>query len=530
MLLVLTAPVRVLAHGGHGDEFQGGGQATQAAGAVKVDAQTQERTGIKVETATRQRLGFGVKATGQIEALPSKRVEVTNPTGGQVIKLFVQPGDSVQAGQPVALLSSPDLVNLRAESLSKRAEAEGDTQQAKADLQLAQDNYSKQQQIAQADIQQAKVALNFAQERYDRDKELSATGALPRRTVLESEAKLAEAKAAFAKAQSQLPVAEATAQLKRAQSGVEVARSRVELSDAGYSARLQQLGATANPDGTVTIVAPISGKVADREVTLGQSSKEAGSKLMTIIDGQAVLATANIYEKDLNQIARGQKVRVTIASLPNRTFTGRIAVIGSVVEGSTRSVPVKAELDNSSGVLKPGMFTEMDVITERTPASVLAVPTSAIVETNDKKKVVFVQNGDSFQPSEVTLGRTAGDLVEITNGLFDGDKIVTQGATQLYTQSLRGGTTAQAKDSPAASTAKPQASGELPWWVMIPIAGVAIAGAFYGGMVWTRKRDRKHSQYASESETVYLAEHSSSGHKDRSVRSEQSKNKSDSLN
>lgn len=524
-LLMLVAPVRVLAHGGHGNEFQSGGQATQAVGAVKVDAQTQQRIGIQIESATRKRLSFGVKATGQIEALPSRQVEVTNPTGGQVIKLFVQPGDTVRAGQPVALLTSPDLANLRAESLTKRAEAEGDTQQAAADLKLAQDNYARQQQIAQAEVQQAKVALSFAQERYDRDQELSASGALPRRTVLESESKLSEAKADFAKAQSRLPVVEATAQLKRAQSEVQVARSRVSLSDAGYSARLRQLGATANSDGTVTITAPISGKVADREVTLGQAAEDAGSKLMTILDGQSVLATGNVYEKDLNQISQGQQVRVTVSGLQNRPFTGRITVVGSVVEGETRVVPVKAELDNSSGVLKPGMFAEMEVLVDRTPTSVLAVPASAIVDTNDKKKVVFVQNGDSFQPSEVTIGRTAGDLVEITDGLFDGDKVVTQGAPQLYTQSLRGSSTAEAEHAELPA-AKPQAV--LPWWAIVPIAGGAIGGAFYAGMLWTRKRDRIASPQVIESKSIYFPEQLSNSHRALPTFPEQSKSKSDS--
>src|SRR4028118_1228399 len=220
-LILLTAPTSVLAHGGHGNEFQGGSEATQATGSIQVDAQTAKRLGIKVEPINPQRLSIGIKATGQIETLPSKKVEVTAPIAGTVVELLVEPGAEVRAGQPVAVLSSPDLVELRVESQEKRAQAQADLQQAQADLTLAQQNYQRYSQIAAADIQQARTELAVAQEQYDRDQELVRGGALPRRQMLESQAHLAEAKTQLTKAASRREVLEAEAQLKRAQSAVE---------------------------------------------------------------------------------------------------------------------------------------------------------------------------------------------------------------------------------------------------------------------------------------------------------------------
>lgn len=490
-LLLLSTPVKVLAHGGHGDEFQGGSQAAQSGEAIQVDGATAKRMGLKVETVKRQRLAFGLQTTGQIEALPSKKVEVTNPTGGKIVQLYVQPGDEVSAGQPVALLTSPELAELRTGSLEKRAEAEGNVKEAEANLRLARENYTQQQKLAEADIQQAQIALDFAQERYEKDKELLARGAIPRRQVLESETKLAEAQAAFAKAGSRLQVAEATAQLRRAQSAVEVAQSRVELSSTTYVTRLKQLGATANADGTITVTAPISGVVADREVTLGQSAQDAGSRLMTIVDGQTVLATANVYEKDLAQVSKGQRVRVTVSGLPNRTFTGRITVVGSVVQSETRVVPVKAELDNSTGLLKPGMFITLELSTDRTPAAVLAIPKTAITEANGKQ-IVYIQNGQNFEPTDVVLGRTDGDLIEVKSGVFEGDQVVTQGAPMLYAQSLRGGSKKadDHNETPAQANANPN-NGLLPWWLMLPIGGAIAGGTFFATIFWANRRNRQ---------------------------------------
>lgn len=484
-------PAGVFAHGGHGDEFKGG--SAQSSGSVQVDAETAQRLGFKVEPVTRQRLAFGVKTTGQIETLPNRQVEVTTPVGGTVLRLLVKPGDAVSAGQPVALMTSPDLAELRTTASDRKVEAIAAVQTAEADLQLARQNLDRQRTIADQEVRQAKSTFDFAQESYAKDQQLAQTGALPRRTALESGTKLAEARANLSKAESRLAVSEAEAQLQRAQSAITLARSRVGLSGQTYATRLRQLGANANEDGTLTISAPISGTVVDRETTTGESGQDAGKKILSIVNGSSVQASGNIYEKDLNQIRVGQSVRIKVSGLPNRTFVGRISVVGSTVQGETRVVPVKAELDNADGALKPGMFAEIEVLTDRTPVAVLAVPKSAIVETNDKRRIVFVQNGNAFQATDVTFGRESGELVEVTNGLFDNDKVVTQRAPQLYTQSLRGDTKAEA-EKPAeapASTAQGVNLSALPWWAMLPVGGAIAAGTFWAGTVWSSRRNRR---------------------------------------
>lgn len=513
---LLTAPISVLAHPGHGDEFHGDSQTAQSVGAVQVDQQTAQRLGLKVEPVSRQPLSFGLKMTGQLEALPNQKVEVTTPVKGTVTKLLVNPGDRVTAGQAVAIMTSPELADLRTTALDRRTEAIAAVQQAEADLRLAQQNLEQQRRIVSTDIQQARTHVNFAQERYEKDQELLTSGAIPRRTFLESETKLAEAKATLAKAESALSVSEAQAQLRRAQAAVEVARSRVALSAETYQTRLRQLGANANSDGTITITAPISGTVADRETTLGESGEDAGKKVMTIVNGRSVQVSANVHEKDINQIQQGQRVRVTVNGIPNRFFTGEINVIGSVVEGETRVVPVKAELNNADGVLKPGMFAELEILTDRTPNALLVVPKTAIVETNNQQTIVFVQNGNAFEPVTVTLGREAGALIEVKDGLFDGDLVVTQGAPLLYTQSLRGGSQQQDHDSPDSAANSQQSAFPLPWWAMISIGSAIAAGTFWAGMVWAKRSDRPSSLTPIENTSVSLdslntASHHTSG-------------------
>lgn len=519
--VLLTTPAAVLAHGGHGEDFQAGSEATGASDSIQVDAQTAKRIGIKVEPVTSQRLAVGIKTTGQIETLPNQKVEVTAPLTSTVIQLLVQPGDAVKKSQPVAVISSPELVQLRVDSEQKRAEAEADLQQAQANLKLAQQNYQRFTQIAAAEIAQAQSQVNFAQEKSDKDRVLLAKGAIPRRTALESQTQLAEAQANFTTASSRRDVLAAEAELKRAQSAVEVAKSRIRLSSTTYQTRLKQLGTRANALGQVTITAPIAGTVADREISQGQSLQDAGGKLMTIVNDTQVFATANIYEKDLDKVKTGQPVSVKVASVPNRTFTGRITRIGSVVEGETRVVPVQAQLDNSSGQLKPGMFAELEVITDRTPKAILAIPSVAVVEANGKQ-VVYVQNGNAFQPVEVTLGQTSGDMVEVKSGLFEGDAIVTQRAPQLYAQSLRGGSKKEAPSADpdgGADEPKPSNQGnpvstpagtQLPWWLAGAAGGLAIGTAAFMAGVRSGRRNKPQLVHTS-TESAYTSEEFSQG-------------------
>ncbi len=494
-LSLLNTPTTVLAGAGHdhsgSSAFQAGGELT---GSVEVDVETAKLLGVKVEPVQRQRLAVGIKTTGQIETLPSQKVEVTTPIQGvKVVELLVEPGALVKKGQPVAVVTSPDLVELRVNSQEKLAQAQADLQQAEADLSLAQQNYHRYQDIAAAEIAQAQSQVEFAQEKYEKDRVLANEGALARRNALESQTQLAEAKAKLTAANSRRDVIAAENQLKRAQAAVSLAKSNINRSSAIYETRLLQLGDRANAKGLITVTAPISGNVVDREVTIGQSFQDAGGKLMTIVDDSRVFATANIYEKDLGKVRTGQPLRMKVASVPNQTFTGRITRIGSVVAGETRVVPVQAEIKNARGQLKPGMFAELEVLTDQKSPAILAIPASAVVDANNKK-LVYVQNGNAFQSVEVELGQTSGDLIEIKSGLFEADSVVTQRAPQLYAQSLKGGSKEEhneQEDSHSEETEAKANSLPLPLWLLSTGGGVTIAiVAFLGGSFWSSRRIR----------------------------------------
>ena len=478
--MLLSLPVAAIAHTGHdhGAEFQPG--TSPPASGIRVDGATADRLGIQVEPVQRRSLSIGIQTTGEVVTQPDQTVMVNAPINGTVVELLVQPGDAVNKGQALARVIAPDLIALRVSSQEDRVGAEAGLRSAQANLTLARRNYERQVAIAATDITAVQQQVTLAQERFEQDRRLAGAGAIARQQLLESESNLATVRSQLTRAESRQPVLEAQAELERSQAALDAAQSHLQLSTATYQTRLQQLNSPATEQGVVTVAAPIAGKVAERPVSLGEAVEEAVTPILSIVNGDRLRVTASVYEKDLGQVAEGQAVRATVDSLPEQVFSGRVVTVGAVVDGATRAVPVTAALDDAS-VLKPGMFAELEILTDRTPEAVLTIPSRALVDA-EGLALVFVQNGETFEPVEVTVGRRAGDQVEIQSGLFEGDQVVVQGALQLYAQSLRGGGEAAAPEAAAPGEADRVPSGfAVPSWGW-GLGGVAIAAtAFYFG-------------------------------------------------
>ncbi|MCC5900202.1 MAG: efflux RND transporter periplasmic adaptor subunit, partial [Phormidium sp. BM_Day4_Bin.17] len=447
--LLLTAPMALLAHPGHdhGAEFESDSpsMAAPSSQGIEVDGDTAQQLGLVVEPVRREFLELGMRATAEIEAEPDRQVSVNAPVNGALVELLVQPGDWVAQGQALAVVEAPELIDLRVRSQQEQTQREAEVRQAQASLTLAQRNYERQQQISQTEIEAAERHVQLTQERYDRDRELAEAGAIPRQQVLQSQSELAQAQHQLSRATGRQDLLEAEADLDRAQAALDAAQSQVLLSSSAYDSRLQQLNSPATAEGRVTVTAPITGTIAKRHVSQGQTVEEAVTPLLDIINGERLLVTADVHERDIGKISTGQGIRATVASEPGEIFQGWVTIIGSAVDRESRTLPVTAELIDRSDILRPGMFAELEILTDRSTERVLTVPSTAIVDANGQE-IVFVQNGDRFEPVEVTTGERAGDRLEIRRGLFDGDQVVVQGALQLYAQSLRGGGTSDTHD------------------------------------------------------------------------------------
>ncbi|OKH47565.1 hypothetical protein NIES2101_23545 [Calothrix sp. HK-06] len=393
-LLVLITANTVLADAGNDDSgaswFNWGNENSS----VNIDTTTAQRLAIKVEPAKKQSFDVGIKTTGKIKILPDQQVDVTAPLASKLVKLLVKPGSKVKKNQPVAVVAYPELLELRVGSIAKQEEALTALQKAQADLRLAAYNFERQQlMLSQAKQETTSSELTSSKKQAKLVQSESEVG----RIFFDLPRELQYFQSGVTEPQTQLKSTqnqeylEALARLKRAQADVEIAQSQIKHSNTTYNNRLRQLGTLANSQGLVTITAPISGTVAERSISLNQPFYSSRDKLMTILNDGRVFAVANIYEKGDSEVKNGQRFKIKMTSLPNKTFEGRITQIGTFVQGETRVVPIQAAVNNLDGSLKPGMITELEVITNKT-ASKLAISSTAIVNVNDEK-LVYVQNG-----------------------------------------------------------------------------------------------------------------------------------------
>jgi cobalt-zinc-cadmium efflux system membrane fusion protein len=181
-----------------------------------------------------------------------------------------------------------------------------------------------------------------------------------------------------------------------------------------------------------SLTSPISGIVVERNATIG-ATVGSDATLFKIIDISRVWIDANVFEKDLERVRRGQEVKVTVPAFPGSTFSGRVTLISSVVDPESRSVKVRTEVPNPEGRLKPDMFANVEIITD-VHRTAISIPQTALLDDGGKK-VVFVVAGSGYEKRAVTVGIQSNDHVEILEGLEAGDKVVVKGNYLLLQQS-----------------------------------------------------------------------------------------------
>jgi Cu(I)/Ag(I) efflux system membrane fusion protein len=149
-----------------------------------------------------------------------------------------------------------------------------------------------------------------------------------------------------------------------------------------------------------------------------------GDVLFRVADHSVVWALVDVAERDLAAINVGQNVTLKTSAYPARVFKGTVALIYPHLNAATRSARVRIELRNDDLVLRPDMYVEAQIDTGSSQP-VVSVPESALIDSGDRQ-VVIVDRGDGrFDPRNVSIGRRGLGYVEITQGISDGDTIVT---------------------------------------------------------------------------------------------------------
>lgn len=324
--------------------------------------------------------------------------------------------------------------------------ANADLAQAQADLALAQRQHDRatrlfnagvaaKQELEGADnaVQKAQVTADADQERVTLARQALAREQKAFRSNLYADQQVRAAESDYQQALLQqeaagrgLSLARAAVRrdLQQAQSDYQAARE-----DAESVHRLLALYGQPGAGGTVRISSPIAGIVIERNINPGQmvdQSQMTPWQMFTVTNPALVWVDADVFEKDIARVARGQTVQVHVAAFPSRFFTGTVYYLAPALDPKTHAVQVRTRIANPGGLLKDGMFVAVTLQTGRAPAATL-IPLSA-VQHDEQGDSVYVAQGGTFVKRPVRLGKQRGEEYEVESGLRPGERVVTQGA------------------------------------------------------------------------------------------------------
>jgi cobalt-zinc-cadmium efflux system membrane fusion protein len=312
-----------------------------------------------------------LQVAAHVETDARRIAHVGSPVSGRIVNLLVFEGQQVKAGTVLAMLHSTDL----------------------SDKQLA---------LVKAASQQGLAAAAEA-----RAVQLVAADVIGRAELERRRAELLQA-------------------------STEVASCRTQLRGLGMTeAQIHSLETSRKISADYPIVAPRSGTVLKREITIGQVVQPA-DPAFTIADLSDVWIVANVPEEDGGKLRRDMEVQVRIPALPQQKITGYLSFVSPIVDPQTRTVEVRMDIANPTGLLKPDELASM-TLTGRTDRK-LTLPDAAVIREQNKD-YVFVQTApQTFVLREVSLGDEENDRRMVLSGVQPGEHIVTEGAFHLNNQ------------------------------------------------------------------------------------------------
>jgi cobalt-zinc-cadmium efflux system membrane fusion protein len=341
-----------------------------------------EMRALRIDSVTARVFRSERMAEGRIAVNEDRATPVFSPYSGRVVRVLARMGETVEAGATLFEIETTDLAGAASDLLS----AVDAAQKARATLEQA-----RREEARQASLFGARAASQ-------RDVEQARTAA-----------------------------ATAAEDLRTAESSLAAARDKLRVlgRSAEQIARIEQ---SRKVDAVVPVTAPIGGTVTQRRVGPGQWLSSGGSDpVFTIADLATVWMVAAVREMDAPLIKTGLPVEVVVGALPDRVFPARITTVGAGLDPTTRRLTVRAEVQDPDHLLKPEMFATFRIAVGE-PRSSVGVPVSAVIYSGPEASVWVALDGNRFIQRPIAAGIRAGDMLEVTEGLNDGERIVTGGA------------------------------------------------------------------------------------------------------
>ncbi len=369
----------VLTTGGCGDgktEPTPPNHKSQQAGTVRIPPEAQRQ--LIVEEVQLKPIAGDLTLSGKVQYSEDRYAKISSPLVGRVTDVLAKLGEKVATGQVLVRIDSAEIGS------------------------------------AYSDYVKADSDLNFATRNYELAKELYETKALSKKDLVQAENDFLKFRAEYRRARERLLA------LRVPASELDKPRSQQTISS------------------RFDLKAPLAGTVVERNVTVGQMvGNDPAQVLYTIADLNVLQVVAEVYEKDLRRIKKGEPASVTVEAYPDETFSATVIYVGDVVDPNTRTIKVRCNVKNTDLKLKPEMFARLNLkLVSEIPVMVL--PKEAVIELGGQGFVYVQTAQDTYVRKAVVTGTVAGDSIQIREGLQPGERVVVKGALLLKGEQEKG--------------------------------------------------------------------------------------------
>ena len=369
---------------------------------------------VEVKAAQTEVADLDVTVHAPAAVFPRQQANIASRVTSPIRELRARKGDSVSAGQVLAVLENRDVRAQQQEALAALEDATAQLQK------ISTGTLPTDIERARGQLATAEAALNQARKIYDRRAELFKLGAVPARDLLVSQTELANANANYEVARRSLELLETHSREK----DIRIAESRV----AQARARLAQVEALLQ---FTELRAPFAGTITEQLLYPGDMAKPETS-LFTVMDLAVAVARAQVPEAEAREIRLKQRCDFMPADSKDKKFGGKVSVVNKAVDPARRTVEVWCDLQNPDRWLRAGVFGAVDIVTGTAPKSIL-VPQSAVqfVEGTRSGAVLVVDGKRVAHKREVETGMISQGKVQIRSGLRAGELVVVEGGYGL---------------------------------------------------------------------------------------------------
>lgn len=349
----------------------------------------------KIQTAPLSMMDIELQITipAQFKARNQSIERIYSPIDGKITNVFVEPGTVLKIGQPIVQIKSDEISQIQLEFLEKILDIDANTNELRAQYNLSLQNYNRERTLYNEKIS--------------------------------SRADYEAANAQLRKDKANLDALN----IKR-NSLINVYRQRLAV----YGGSIDNVLKTRQIYPYVTIKATKNGVLLERKVNPGEIV-EKNRELFNLADLKTIWLVGYAFEKDSPYLHLGEAVTGTIEERNGASINGVLSYVSPILDSTTKTLEVRADIPNKDFKIKPNMYAEMFVNTGI--AHVLAIPTDAVEKFGDYNFAYVKIAPHTYEERKVETGKKNDQYTEVISGVKAGEEVVTRGSFELLGESIK---------------------------------------------------------------------------------------------